>query len=88
VTSFNGKPPRRAEQVKVDPERMPGWISGTERLPDRGEQVWTAEGEAEVVRLLGKTGSGRLLELRVADGRRQPYFASAANVLVAPQKPL
>jgi hypothetical protein len=39
---------------------------------------------AQVVKLLGKTGSGRLLELKVADGRRAAFFAAAGNVLVAP----
>ena len=44
-----------------------------------------AEGMAEVVRLLGKTGNGtRLLELKLLDGTRQPFFAEASNVRVPP----
>jgi hypothetical protein len=38
---------------------------------------------AQVVRLLGKTENGRLLELRLSDGRPVPFFAAAGNVLVA-----
>jgi hypothetical protein len=84
MTGYGGRAPRRSEDVRVDPVLRPGWITAADRLPALGEQVYCAEGEAEVVRLLGKTGSGRLLELRVADGRRAPFFASAGNVLVTP----
>lgn len=82
--SYGGRAPRRTEDVRPDPEHRPGWISGGERLPEPGEEVYCAEGAADVVRLLGRTGSGRLLELRVRDGRRQPFFAAADNVLVPP----
>lgn len=84
VAAYGGRPPRRTEDVKVDPMLCPGWISGADRLPAPGEKVYCAEGLAEVVRHLGKTGSGRLLELQVSDGRRAPFFASAGNVLVPP----
>jgi len=87
VVSYGGRPPRRAEDVRVDPILRPGWISGADRLPNPGEDVYCAEGPAEVVRLLGKTESGRLLELKVADGRRTPFFAAAANILVQPTAP-
>jgi hypothetical protein len=65
----------------------PGWITGLERLPDPGEMVYCSQGHAEVVRLLGKTGSGRLLELKLAD-QRNPFFAAAGNVLVPSEKDL
>jgi hypothetical protein len=84
MSSYSGRPPRNTE-ITVDPNVRPGWITGAERLPSAGEQVVCTEGVAEVVRLLGKTGNGRLLELKIADGRRAPFFAVAANVLVAPQ---
>ena len=54
-------------------------LAGSESLTD-------ARSLAELVRVLGKTESGRLLELRVSDGRKSPFFASAGNVLVSPDR--
>lgn len=77
--------PRGIQALRVDPARCPGSVSGVERLPATGERVYTNEGTAVVVRILGRTGSGgRLLELAMDDGRKAPFFASAANVRVAP----
>jgi hypothetical protein len=87
MTSYGGRAPRRAEDVKVDPVLQPGWITGLERLPDPGETVYCSRGEAEVVRLLGKTESGRLIELRIAE-QRSPFFATAGNILVPPVRQL
>lgn len=71
--------------LRVDPGCCPGSVSGVERLPSPGERVCTIEGTALVVRLLGRTGSGgRLLELAMDDGRKAPFFASAANIRVSP----
>ncbi len=71
---------RVAESVE-----RPGWVRATERLPAVGEDIMCAEGLAQVVRLLGKTGDGsRLLELALPDRPREPFFAAASNVLVAP----
>jgi hypothetical protein len=76
--------PRGIRDLRVDPALCPGSVSGTERLPSPGERVYTHEGTAVVVRLLGRTGSaGRLLELSMDDGRKGSFFASAANVRVA-----
>lgn len=76
---------RRVRDVRVDPAAFPGWVRGTERLPEPGERVYTNEGPAVVVRLLGRTGaSGRLLELSMADGRKSAFFAAAANIMVRP----
>jgi hypothetical protein len=86
MVSYGGRAPRRAEDVKVDPILRPGWVSAADRLPDPGEEVYCSEGPAELVRVLGKTESGRLLELRVSDGRKSPFFASAGNVLVSPDR--
>ena len=70
---------------RVDAARCPGSVSGAERIPGPGERVYTAEGTAVVVRLLGRTGSGgRLLELVLDDGHTEPFFAAAANVRVPP----
>jgi hypothetical protein len=84
MTSYGGKAPRRSEDVRVDPALHPDWVSGIDRLPRPGETVLCSEGLAEVVRLLGKTGNGRLLELKVREGRTTPFFAAAGNVLVPP----
>lgn len=60
-------------------------MSGAERLPAAGERVYTNEGTAVVVRILGRTSSGeRLLELAMDDGRKAPFFAAAANIRVSP----
>ena len=83
MSNYGGKAPRRPEDVRVDPVLQPGWITALERLPTPGERVYCAGGQAEVVRLLGKTESGRLIELKLPD-QRTPFFASASNVLVPP----
>jgi hypothetical protein len=47
--------------------------------------VQTNEGAAVVIRILGRTsGGGRLLELSMDDGRKDPFFAGSANVMVRP----
>ncbi|MBI4544200.1 MAG: hypothetical protein HY703_03280 [Gemmatimonadetes bacterium] len=74
--------------LRVDPAAYPGSITGAERTPAVGEQVYCTAGPAEVVRVLGKTSNGsRLLELRLADLKLRPFFAAASNVLVAPEAP-
>lgn len=74
--------------LRVDEALWPGWISGSEQLPDVGDQVKCVEGSAQVVRVLGRTGDGsRLLELILPDRPRHPFFAAASNVLVAPRAP-
>jgi len=73
------------ESLRVLAAERPGWVSGAERLPDVGGHVQCSEGLAEVVRILGRTGDGsRLLELAFTDRPKQPFFAAASNVLVAP----
>jgi hypothetical protein len=74
----------RAETLRVDAGAHPDWISGTDRLPEPGEDVLCTGGLARVVRLLGRTGDGsRLLELRLVGGQH-PYFVAASNVLLPP----
>jgi hypothetical protein len=74
--------------VRVDRTTHPDWVTALDRLPTRGERVHTLEGSATVVAVLGKTqGGGRLLELAMDDGRKRPYFAAAANVLVERDAP-
>jgi hypothetical protein len=83
MASHPGKP-RGIRDVQVDPTSQPGWVSGLQRLPACGEQVETSEGAATVIAILGKTGGGRLLHLAMDDGRKHPFFAAQANVLVRP----
>jgi hypothetical protein len=71
-------------KVAASDER-PDWVVATRRLPAVGEQVYCAEGMAEVSKILGKTSDGsRLLELILPDRPRHPFFAASSNVLVAP----
>jgi hypothetical protein len=75
--------------LSVKHEAHPDWISGTDRIPTVGEQVYCTSGLAEVVKLLGKTSDGsRLLELKLPDTASKPFFAAASNVLVAPAAPV
>lgn len=75
----------RNADLQIDPSVKPGWESGASRTPRPGEIVYCTEGEAEVVRVLGRTGDGsRLLELRLLERTAPPFFAAASNVLVRP----
>lgn len=77
------------DDLRVDPESHPGWLSGADRTPVVGETVFCTGGAATVIRVLGKTGDGsRLLELRLTNGETRSFFAAASNVLVAPQPQL
>ena len=71
------------EQIRIESLELPGWHAGSERIPSVGESVHCIEGEAEVVRILGRTSDGsRLLELRLPERPKQPFFAASSNVLV------
>lgn len=73
------------EDLVVDESVYPDWVSGEERLPSAGEQVFCTGGLAEVSRVLGKTGSGsRLLELHLLDDPKHPFFVAASNIRVPP----
>jgi len=49
--------------------------------------VQCVEGEAEVIKVLGKISDGsRLLELRLPDRPKAPFFASSSNVLMKADK--
>ena len=77
------------QDLRVDSTANPDWVSGLVRVPQPGEQVICAEGRADVVKVLGRTGDGsRLLELALHSGQRAPFFAAASNVLVAPEPPV
>ncbi len=73
----------RRDTFQIDSVELPGWQQGTERIPGVGESVHCVEGEAEVVRVLGKVSDGsRLLELRLPDRPKAPFFAASSNVLM------
>jgi len=86
VASYGNSSRRvRPEDLVVDGSVHPTWVSGQVRLPAIGERVLCAAGMAEVARLLGRTGDGsRLLELRLLDGTRAPFYVAASNVRVPP----
>jgi len=74
--------PKRRDSLRIASVDRPGWDQRVERVPRVGDDVWSVDGVAEVVRVLGRTSDGsRLLELRLLDRPKPPYFASASNVL-------
>jgi len=74
--------PKHRDSLRIASVDLPGWDVGAERVPRVGDDVWSVDGLAEVVRVLGRTSDGsRLLELRLVDRRKPPYFAAASNVL-------
>jgi hypothetical protein len=74
----------RTDELHVDVELYPTWISGKDQVPLAGTFVLCTAGLAEVVKVLGKVSDGsRLLELRL-EGVNQPFFVAASNVRVAP----
>ena len=71
------------EQIRIESIERPGWHAGSERIPSVGECVHCIEGEAEVVRVLGRISDGsRLLELRLPERPKVPFFAASSNILV------
>jgi hypothetical protein len=74
------------ESLTVTTDQQPGWLRGSDRMPAVGDLVHCTEGMARVVRIAGRTGDGsRLLELSLPERPKQPFFAAASNVLVAPE---
>lgn len=71
------------DSVRIAKIEQAGWEAVVGRVPSIGERVWCVEGPAEVVRHCGRIGDGsRLMELRLADRPKQPFFAASSNVLV------
>ena len=71
------------ESLQIESIERPGWSSGSGRIPQVGESVHCVEWQAEVVRVLGRTSDGsRLLELRLPERPKQPFFAASSNVLL------
>ncbi len=72
----------RRNTLRIETLERPGWHAAALRVPEVGECVHCIEGQAEVVRVLGKVGDGsRLLELRLHHRPKVPFFAAASNVL-------
>ena len=72
----------KLEALRASSIEMTGWSVSPDRTPMVGDVVQCVDGQAEVVRVHGKTSSGsRLLELRVAGSDGKAYFAAASNVL-------
>ena len=77
-----GTAPSKRINLRVSSMEQPGWCAGDGTVPSVGERVFSVDGEAEVVRVLGRTSDGsRLLELRLATGSKPPYFAASSNLL-------
>jgi hypothetical protein len=71
------------ERIRIGSVERAGWHAGSERIPRVGESVHCIEGEAEVMRVLGRISDGsRLLELRLPERPNVPFFAASSNVLV------
>lgn len=78
----------RIDDFRVRMEDRPGWVRGSSRLPDEGEEVFCAAGTGTVKALHGKTGDGsRLVQIELTDGGRKPFYAAASNVLLPPRAP-
>jgi hypothetical protein len=86
MANFNNSKRIRPEQLQVDNTAYPDWQSGATTAPVIGDRVYCAAGLAQVTRLAGKASDGsRILELKLIDIVAAPFFASSANVLVAPR---
>lgn len=73
---------------RLDRSLRPGWPTAADCRPQAGDQVYCTAGDATLMRIHGRTGNGsRLLELRLPDRPRAPFFAAASNVVVAPVDP-
>jgi len=80
--SSDGTGSIRRDSLRVTAMDRPGWCVGDGSTPQPGEAVFCVDGEAEVVRVLGRTGDGsRLLELMLPATPKASYFAASSNVL-------
>ncbi len=73
----------RRDSLRISSVELPGWQAGSGRIPSVGESVHCVEGQAEVMRILGRiSDGGRLLELRLSERPKVPFFAASSNVLL------
>ncbi|HSJ06492.1 MAG TPA: hypothetical protein VK936_07315 [Longimicrobiales bacterium] len=76
----------RPEDQRIDPTARPGWVKGNVREPRVGDEVFCTAGAGTVLRIHGRTGNGsRLLEVRLANSAKAPFFVASSNVLVPPE---
>jgi len=82
MTEQEDSPPRGRASLRIASVERPGWDVDSGWRPTVGDNVWCVDGVAEVTRVLGRTSDGsRLLELRLPESPKQPYFVAASNVL-------
>lgn len=73
----------RASSVRIAADDHPGFRVAANYVPVVGERVRTTEGDADVIKVLTRlSGGGRLLELRLDERPKPPFFAASDNVLV------
>jgi len=72
----------RAETLRIASTPASGYHAAPDYIPQVGEWVHTTEGAAEVIRVLTRTTGGRLLELRLENRPKPPFFAASHNVLI------
>jgi hypothetical protein len=73
----------RRDSVRVTSVDRPGWAADSGRIPLVGEVVQCTDGEAEVMKVLTRlSDGGRLLELRLPDRPKTPFFAASSNVML------
>jgi hypothetical protein len=70
------------ETVRIASTAHAGFHSVPDYVPQVGERVQTTEGAAEVVGVLTRVTGGRLLELRLEERPKPPFYAASYNVLV------
>ena len=71
-----------AGTVRIASTPHAGYHADPDYVPQVGEWVHTTEGAAEVIRVLTRVTGGRLLELRLENRPKPPFFAASTNVLI------
>lgn len=72
----------RLETVRITSKVHSGFHADPDYVPKVGERVQTTEGAAEVIGVLTRVTGGRLLELRLDERPKPPFFAASHNVLI------
>ncbi len=72
----------RLKTVRIASIDCPGFHSAPDYIPKVGERVQTTEGAAEVIGVLTRVTGGRLLELRLDERPKPPFYAASNNVLI------
>lgn len=72
----------RMDTLRIAPTAHSGFHAAPDYVPQVGERVQTTEGPAEVIEVLSRVTGGRLLELRLEERPKPPFFAASHNVLI------